>query len=55
MKRKTRLWAWIAGVVLAASERRGNSLKDFKDLYLKAKALTLLFVPSSLDSGWGLG
>ena len=34
-----------------ASERRGNHLERFKDLNLKAKALAVLYVPYSLDSG----
>ena len=33
------------GVPSAASERRGNSVKYFKVFYLKAKALTVLYVP----------
>ena len=30
----------------------GNNLKRFEDFYLKATALTVLYVPYSLDSGW---
>jgi len=41
------------GCLVAASERRGNNLKGFTDVYLKAKALTVLYVPCSLDSGSG--
>jgi len=37
-------------VQTAASERGGNTLKKEK-IYLKAKALTVLHVPYSLDSG----
>jgi len=29
----------------------GENLKGFKDFYLKVKALTVLYVPYSLDSG----
>jgi len=35
----------------AASERRGNTSKGLKEFPLKAKALTALHVPHSLDSG----
>jgi len=38
----------------APPERRGNSFKGFRDFYLKAKALTVLYVPYSLGSGLGL-
>jgi len=31
--------------------RRGTTSKSSKDFYLKAKALTVLYVPYSLDSG----
>jgi len=34
-----------------ASERRGNIFKGVKDFNLIAKALTVLYVPHSLDSG----
>jgi len=34
-----------------AAEQRGNTLQGFKDLDLKAKALTVLYVPCTLDSG----
>jgi len=33
------------------SEPRGNTVKCFKHFYPKAKALTVLYVPCSLDSG----
>ena len=39
----------------AASERRGNDAKRFKDFTLKATALTVLYVPYLLDSGLGGG
>jgi len=41
----------LAWNLLGASERKGNNLKRFDDLYLQAKALPVLFVPYSLDSG----
>jgi len=34
-----------------ASKRRGNYLKTLKAFYLKAQALTVLYVPYSLDRG----
>ena len=37
---------------LIASERRGNKLKGDEDFYLKAMALTVLYVPYSLVSGF---
>jgi len=36
---------------MTASERSGNYLQDFNDFYLKYKAVTVLHVPYSLDSG----
>ena len=35
----------------SASERKRNNPKLFKDVGLKFKALTVLYVPHSLDSG----
>ena len=36
-----------------ASKRRRDNLQGFKDFCLKAKALTVIYVPYSLDSGVG--
>jgi len=36
---------------VAASERRGITLNEFEDFYLKVKVLTVLCLPYSLDSG----
>jgi len=48
-----------AGMHSSAGERGGNSLNDFRDMRTengsnqgRNLALTLLFVPNSLDSGW---
>jgi len=35
----------------AAPVRRGNHIKGFKDFRLKAKTVTVVYVPYSLDSG----
>ena len=32
-------------------ERRGNTFKHFKDIYLKSKSIAVLHVPYLLDSG----
>ena len=34
------------------AKRRGNNLTGFKDFYLKAKALTIVCVPHSLNSDY---
>ena len=42
---------YYAQMMRVAAERRGNNLKGFKGFSLKAKALTFLHVPYSLDQG----
>ena len=37
-----------------AAERRGDTLKPFKDVCLEAKVLAFLHVPDSVDSGMGV-
>ena len=38
-----------------STEREGNNLKGFEDFYLKVKAITVLYVPYSLDIGRRVG
>ena len=50
---KTRVWRGMNCQVrlLSTSQRGGNNLKGFHDFYLKAKALTVLYVPNPHNSG----
>jgi len=46
---RLREYRWLRPVPLPSEEE--TTSKHFKDFYLKAKALTVLHVPYSLDSG----